>query len=82
MCCAVVQPMINNENILGLQCPGSKVIYDETDRQIEKWSEFIRLGAGKGTPICLILPKSLLSFSLYFATSLGSESFFLPMPMW
>lgn len=77
-----VQLMIKIQNVPGQQCPGSKAIYDEIDQQIEKWSEIIRLAAGKGTPICLILPKSLLSFFLYFATDSGSESFLLPLPMW
>lgn len=77
-----VKPMVESQNISGLKYPGSKAIYDENNQQIEKWSEIIRLAAGKGTPICLILPKSLLSFFLYFATDSGRESFFLPLPMW
>lgn len=76
------KPMGENQNVPGQKCPGSKVIYDENKQLIEKWSEIIRLAAGKGTPICLILPKSLLSFFLYFATDSGRKSFFLPLPMW
>lgn len=77
-----VQSLIEIENISGLKYPGSEALYGETNRQIEKWSEYIEFAAAKMTPICLILPKSLASFIFYLTTDLGSESFDLPLPMW
>lgn len=75
-------PIINIENFPGLGRPVSKAIYDEFSQLIEKWSDITSLALAKGTPICLILPKSLVSFALYFTTDSADKSFLLPLPMW
>lgn len=50
---------------------------------MEKWSKIIYFGIAKVLPICIVLPKMVISFALYFASD-DSENdvFILPFPAW
>lgn len=63
------------------QSQATRMIYDKTNRQIEKWSKIVYLAVSKFTPICMILPQCI-SFVLYLTTDLGTDAFDLSLPMW
>lgn len=67
--------------ILELNYPKSKEIYDQTNRQIEKWSEFAK-NSIIVIPLCIIVPQFTISYFKYFTTNLGNEAFQLVVPMW
>lgn len=69
-------------NILGSKNPSTKQLYDNTNRKVEKWSEFIFLVMVKVTPIAWLLPKVIISLFLYLTTDLGNNALELPSPMW
>lgn len=60
----------------------SKAMYDETNRQIEKWTEIIDVAVVKVTPVCGIAPKIILCYFLYFTTELGNDAFELSLAIW
>ena len=68
--------------ILGLKNPSSKVLYEKTNRSVEKWSKIIFFVMVKITPIAWLLPKVIISLFLYFTTDLGNDALELPSPMW
>lgn len=69
-------------SLLGLEYPISKAIYEETNRQVEKWNEIINFIMAKMTPIVLVWPSFILSFFRYFTTDLGNGAFELMLPIW
>lgn len=62
--------------------PTSKANLDKTNRQVEKWSEIAYFVLAKITPVCLILPRVIISYATYFATNAGNEAFELPFLFW
>lgn len=71
-----------NIYFLGSKYADSKKIYDQTIQKMEKWSKIIYLGISRVLPICLMLPKFIISFSLYYTTDLDRGAFILPFPTW
>lgn len=67
---------------LGLRISGSKSLYEELNRKIEKWSAIIYFVSVIIFPINLIGSMIILSFYTYFTTDLDSDAFALPVPMW
>lgn len=58
-------------------------MYEEVDKNIEKWSKIVYFVAVILWPICAILPNVFLSFYGYFTTDLvGKDTFVLLFPMW
>lgn len=57
-------------------------MYNETDRQIEKWSKIVYIVIAQTTPACFILPIFVYSLIEYFTTDLGTDAFELPLPVW
>lgn len=49
---------------------------------MEKLSELVDLVVVKFSVPCLILPKAIVSYYLYFTTGFRSDAFDLPLPMW
>lgn len=60
----------------------SKAIYNKTDRQVERGTEIGYFVMAELTPKIWIWPKVMISFFIYFSTSLGHEAFALPHLMW
>lgn len=65
-----------------IESQASKAIYDETNRQADKWSKIICLAVAKITPICMVLPQCIISLLVYSTTDLGYDAFELVLPMW
>lgn len=68
--------------IPGSEFETSKVIYKEASHQMKKWSKIMYFVISKLTPIGLILPKSIITCSVYFANDSGCDVFLLPTPTW
>lgn len=61
----------------------SKAIYGVANGQVEKWSAIIHFLTTKLSPVCLIVPKSIFCYLMYFTTDLAVEDAFeLPLPFW
>ena len=71
-----------HENFLGSQNPASKTIYVKVIHLIDKLSRFANLCILKVTLPCLILPRYVASFYIYFTTDVGNDAFELPLTMW
>lgn len=67
---------------LGCKYPQSKRFFSTTRHQIERSSEIIFVVIVKIALQCLILPKCVVSFAVYFITDSGRDSFELPLPLW
>lgn len=65
-----------------LECPKSKRKYEKTNRNMEKWSEIVYFLTVKVTVVCLIGPRFVVSFFVYFTTNLGADAFELPILTW
>lgn len=60
----------------------SKPMYDETNRQVEKWCEIGYFAMVKLTPLLLILPTFIVSVFVYLTTDLANEALVLPFLLW
>lgn len=67
---------------LGMENPISKVICEEANGFVEKWSKIGIFVMKYVVVASYIFPKAFISFVIYLTTDLGSESFDLPAPMW
>lgn len=56
--------------------------YLKTNERVEKLCKIGYFVMAKLTPICWILPKAVISYSLYFVTNAGNEAFDLPLLAW
>lgn len=71
-----------SKNTLGSKRLASKAMYDETNRQIEKWTKIIDVVVVKVTSRFAIIPQIVLCYFLYFTTDLGNDAFELPFAIW
>lgn len=60
----------------------STSIYEEINRQIEKWTKIVYFIIAQVTPVCQIIPKFMQSLVVYVATDLGNDALELPYPEW
>lgn len=69
---------------LGLTKQTVAMTYDETNRQVEKWSEIIYHVMAQATPMAWVLPKFVGCIFIYFTTEseLKHDALELPLPMW
>lgn len=58
------------------------MMYDETIRQVEKWSEIIYHLIAQVTPLIWILPKFIGCIFIYLTTESENDALELPLPMW
>lgn len=65
-----------------VEYPASKKSFIKINHLVEKCSETIYFAVVKVSPQCVIYPKFIISYMLYFATDLGRDSFELPFPIW
>lgn len=49
---------------------------------MEKWSGIGCFVIAKVTPVCWIMPKTIISYFLYFTADAGIEAFELPVFLW
>lgn len=73
---------IHHDNIVGCKYPKSRRFFWRINRQVEQLSEIIFKVIVKIALQCLMLPRSIASYSIYFFTDAGIESFQLPFTMW
>lgn len=60
--------------------PAYRSKYEKINQLVEKLSEIIYFIAIKLGVAGLVLPKSVISYFLYFTTDAGAEAFELPLP--
>lgn len=66
----------------GSKNPSSKAIYVKVVNQVEKLRRFIHFAFLKVTLPCIVLPKNIFCFYIYFTTDAGNDAFELPLPIW
>lgn len=71
----------NIKLFLGLKCSTSKVLYYETNEQIENFCEIIYFVFVRISPQFLTFPFYIVSYYNYFTTDLGEKAFQLLIPM-
>lgn len=77
--------LCNLQNILfsGLINPECDIrTYEKCNRKIEKLCQTIKFYGLKVWPPCIILPKFVFSFYLYFVKNAENDAFELPLYMW
>lgn len=67
---------------IGSECPASQQLYTETNQLVEKFTKIMYIVIVYMTMPCILLPKSIHSFYIYFTTDLGADAFELAFPMW
>lgn len=69
-----------------LKNPLSRIACKDANRLAEKWTEIIQIMVAKIAPQFTMLPKFIVSISIYFKTidwsSQMMDAFALPIPMW
>lgn len=70
------------KDILGLTKPASKIIYEEANNQLMKWTKRMGVAIMKFTPTTVVLPKAIISCFDYFFTGLGNDAFQIPLLIW
>ncbi|XP_055297011.1 putative odorant receptor 71a [Sitodiplosis mosellana] len=65
-----------------LEDPKSAAIYANVNEKVETWTEITYFALVKLSIPGIMLPKFIISFYLYFSTTLGEDTFSLPFPMW
>lgn len=73
---------INRLSLLGCVYPQSKQFFFKANGQVERVCEIVLMVLMKIQLQLFMLPKCVASFSAYFFTDAGDESFQLPCPMW
>lgn len=68
--------------ISGLKHSASREDFQKTNRQVEKWSEFLVTITMTVVYPCVMFSKFIISFFVYFTTDLGDDAFELPFPYW
>lgn len=68
--------------ISGLKKAHSKAIYEDLHARMEKWTELIHLANVKVTLPCVVIPKFVMSFYVYYTTDVGGDAFQLPTYAW
>lgn len=67
-------------SFLGLKYRKPKSIYEQTHKNVEKWTAIVDLFVAKSTVFSSVLPKLIVSLITY--SDLGNDAFVLPVPMW
>lgn len=74
---------VNTKNIKsGLKNPKYKEICEKTNEFVEKWSRRGMFVMKYELIPCIVAPKVIVSFFMYFTTDAGNDAFELPIPMW
>ena len=73
---------VSLSNVSGCEYPDSKAIYERVNEKNEKWTKILDFVLLRVTLPGVIMPNFIISYFLYFATDLGSESFRFPFPKW
>lgn len=60
----------------------SATILEETNEFVEKWTKIGVIATSYVAVPCIVAPKVLISFYVYFMTDSGNDAFDLPVPMW
>lgn len=68
--------------ISGQNDPKSMALFSKTNQQVERFSEIIYMLGMKVILQCVMLPKIIVSYAIYFITDSGSDAFQLPIPLW
>lgn len=66
----------------GLKNPKSKEICETTNEFVERWSRICMFVMKYGLGPCIVSPKVIISFVMYFTTDAGNDAFEIPIPMW
>lgn len=74
--------MESNKQISESENPTSKAIYKGSNRLVEKLSRIVHFAIAIVSPVCMVLPKAVASYLIYFFTNLGNEAFELPLFYW
>lgn len=62
--------------------PTSKAVYQHANHLVEKLSRIGYFLIAIVSPVCIVFPKAIVSYFMYFATDLGIEAFELPLFYW
>lgn len=73
---------IGDLSFSGTQNPVSKAIFQETTKQMEKLCEVAHFTMMTISLPCIMYPKLLISFFIYFTNDFDKSAFELPFPMW
>lgn len=68
--------------VIGLENPPSKAICEKTNELVENLSKVVIFACKYGLGPCIVTPKVIVSFFMYFTTDAGNDAFDLPIPMW
>lgn len=68
--------------IAGLKNTRTKIIFERTNQQVEKWTGLMWLYIGKLTPALVLLSCALEICYTYYTGDLKEEDFRLPYPCW
>lgn len=66
----------------GSKYPKSEAFFWKINQQVERLCEIVFMVVVNIPLQCLMLPRSIISFSAYFFTDSGSDAFKLPIPLW
>lgn len=66
--------------ISGKDFTASEAIFEESNQQAEKLTNFIHSVVGRASPLWIMLPKLGISFYTYF--KIGNDALKLPFAMW
>lgn len=66
----------------GLKYPAPRAEYEKVSRSMDKLGKIMLFAAMGAFLICMVVLECVASFTIYFTTDLGRDSFVLPIPMW
>lgn len=66
----------------GSQFPESAEIYKKVIKLTKNMNRFINFIISKATAPCVIIPKYIACYYIYFTTDTGNDAFELLLPMW
>lgn len=67
---------------IGLECRGSKEIYDGINENVQKMDRIVGFLMIKLSLPCVMFSKLFSSYFAYFTTDVGNEAFELSFPYW
>lgn len=67
---------------LGLENSTSMAFHAKTNEFVEKWTKIGIFVMEYVLCPCVLFPKIIFSFYMYFTTDLSNDAFDLPFPVW
>lgn len=77
-----IAQFVKSTKFIGMKTPTMRSMYLAANRETEKWCKVAFVLLVILTPICLVLPKALFIYFVYYTMDVSGDAFVLPYLIW